>query len=263
MTHRLDGARLKVIRAQEHLDSLRAEIGMYLHSGVDEVVSHGQDEAGEYNSTLRVKVPPPLRLSTIVGDCVTNARAALDYVVWELASRYFHPAFDKTNPDDRRIVSYPIFRDPNANGYKDRLNRLANRRVPTDAIDRIKSTQPYNAGYEPLWSLHELVNTDKHRAPLLTIGHLGRVGIDFAEPASVNLQHGGSVIIGAAITRFTTPDLGATGVTIRSDKMHVNAQAQVFVTLQDVPVPREPVERTIEQIIKTVADVVPRFDAFL
>src|SRR5437588_3554710 len=51
---------------------------------------------------------PPLRLSTIIGDCVTNARAALDYIVWELAQRYFQPPFDIAKFSDRRIVSFPI-----------------------------------------------------------------------------------------------------------------------------------------------------------
>ncbi|HEY7191713.1 MAG TPA: hypothetical protein VH436_34425 [Vicinamibacterales bacterium] len=37
---------------------------------------------------------PPIRLATIVGDCVTNARAALDYIVYQLAVRYFVPLYD-------------------------------------------------------------------------------------------------------------------------------------------------------------------------
>src|SRR4051812_18603330 len=125
MNHPLDGARLKIVRAQEHLDSLKAEIEMYLHEQPHEVYSRpqtypynsrrGAAYAAYYSASIQHVLPalipgvPPLRLSTIIGDCVTNARAALDYIVWELAQRFFDPPFDLTNGNDRRIVAFPIF----------------------------------------------------------------------------------------------------------------------------------------------------------
>ena len=49
--------------------------------------------------------------------------------------------------------------------------------------------------------------------------------------------------------------------------MHSDVQMKgkvaFFVTWKDVPVPHEPVDRTLEQIVKTAADIVPRFDRFL
>src|SRR5438094_6769697 len=100
MKHPLDGARLKVIRAQEHLDCLKAEVWMYLHQQPDEVRS--QPERSPQHTWLRpthvlppiVPAEPPPRLSAIIGDCVTNARAALDYIMWELAERHFDPPLD-------------------------------------------------------------------------------------------------------------------------------------------------------------------------
>src|SRR4051812_6533280 len=142
MNHPLDGARLKIVRAQEHLDSLKAEIGMYLNEHPHEVFSHpktypydsrrGAVHAAYYSASIQHVLPPltpgvpPLRLSTIIGDCVTNARAALDYIVWELAQRYFKPAFDITDRNDRRIVAFPIYQNALDAGLKDRLDRLAN-----------------------------------------------------------------------------------------------------------------------------------------
>lgn len=100
MNHSLDGARLKVVRAQEHLDSLKAEIRMHLDEQPNVVVRSKPDP----NLDLHMlSVPPsfpvedtPLRLSTIVGDCVTNARASIDYVVWELSQKFFVPSFDQS-----------------------------------------------------------------------------------------------------------------------------------------------------------------------
>jgi len=48
---------------------------------------------------------------------------------------------------------------------------------------------------------------------------------------------------------------------LRSD-VQMQGQTSFCVTLQDVSMPRVPVETTLEQIIKTVADIVPRFDRF-
>jgi hypothetical protein len=44
--------------------------------------------------------------------------------------------------------------------------------------------------------------------------------------------------------------------------MDVNVQAAVQITSQDVSMPREPLERTLEQILNTVAGLIPRFDQF-
>ena len=51
-------------------------------------------------------LPPPLRLSTIIGDVVVNTRAALDYIICELAQRYFVPPFDPQHTLDRHL--HPI-----------------------------------------------------------------------------------------------------------------------------------------------------------
>jgi hypothetical protein len=41
----------------------------------------------------------------------------------------------------------------------------------------------------------------------------------------------------------------------------VDGKVAVFVALQNAPAPLAPVERTLEQIVKCVAGIVPRFDA--
>jgi uncharacterized membrane protein YcgQ (UPF0703/DUF1980 family) len=54
---------------------------------------------------------------------------------------------------------------------------------------------------------------------------------------------------------------------LTSDPAHyetkVETQATVYVTWQDPFMPREPVQRTIEDFVKLVANVVPRFDGFV
>jgi hypothetical protein len=271
MNHPLDGARLKIVRAQEHLDSLKAEIRMYLDEQPHEVRSQpethtrGRDQTNFYAyyaqtnpvHSLPPLVPgvPPLRLSTIIGDCVTNARAALDYIVWELAQRHFKPPFNVTDRNDRRIVAFPIYPSASDAGLKDRLNRLTDRQIPAGAIKEIEATQPYNAGYESLGWLHELVNRDKHRMPLLTVGQFDEMTVTFATPAIfVDLTKEPSTL--------TIPRDAATQNPPMQSNVQMKGEVAIYVTWQDVLVPRVAIERTLEQIIERVANTIPRFDPF-
>jgi hypothetical protein len=262
MAHPLDGARLKVIRAQEHLDSLKAEILMYLDGETNEVWS--QPTAHPYPGqpvmhSLPSIIPgdPPLRLSTIIGDCVTNARAAVDYVMWELSQQYFSPPFDITKTGDRRITSFPIFQTSADPSFENRFNALANRKVPTTAISEIKSVQPYNAGYEPLRWLHHLVNNDKHRMPLLTVANFDNLIITISTPAI--FQDLVSEPVALTIPR---DDAAENGPPFQSN-VQMKGEVALYVTWKDIAMPREPVDRTLEQIIKCVKEIIPRFDAFL
>ena len=262
MKHPLDGARLKVIRAQEHLDCLKAEVWMYLHQQPDEVRS--QPERSPQHTWLRpthvlppiVPSEPPPRLSAIIGDCVTNARAALDYIMWELAERYFDPALDiRRNPDDKRLSAFPIFSSKTDKRVKVRFNSLAKRKVPTPAITRLKRVQPYNARYKPLLSLRELVNQDKHQTLLLTIGEVGDMTVEFsAWHLSDIVREPETITIPRNLTTEKQPPF-------QSD-MPMKGKAVIYVTWKDVSMPREPVDLTLEKIIKCVADIIPGFDSF-
>lgn len=255
MNHPLDGARLKVVRAQEHLDSLKAEIAMYVSQDPYQFVAKKvHPEHSFLAPAAEITAEPPLRFGTLIGDVVTNARAAIDYVMWELASEFFDPPIDLAKANDRRITAFPISEgpaDPGHVGHVDRLNRLAKRKIPTTAINEIKAVQPYNSGDLALWWLHRLVNTDKHRVPLLTKAYAGShasiypVGEDTAE------------IIHPDGTRQRNAYVEINGVQV---KMQHTLSLQV--TLKDVLMPRGPIDRTLEQIIETVANVVPRFNRF-
>ena len=259
MNSPLDGARLKIIRAQEHLDSLKAEIRMYLDEQPHEVRSQPA-KYGHRSSDLQMLPPlipeePPLRLSAIIGDCVTNARAALDYIVWELVQRYLDPPFDSTNRNDRHIVTFPIYQSPTAADLKARLDGLTKRKIPARAITEIQAAQPYNAGYEPLGWLHKLVNIDKHQMLLLTIGEFDDLTVTLAMPPLYQ------DLIGKPVT-FTVPRHSITADSPLQSNVQMKGEVAIYVTWKDVPVPHVPADRTLEQIIETVANIIPRFDEF-
>ena len=239
-------ARLKVVRAQEHLKALKSDIRSYLDTHPYRITVQKHGEGPPYPYPIVTK-EPPLRLSTLIGDCLTNARAALDYIVWQLAVRYFSDP-PLIPDDDRRWVSFPIYIDKSDAGLSNKINRLTNRKIPTDAIDEIIAVQPNDRRYESLWWLHELVNADKHRMIHLTTTMFPTftwIEIEGIGPIFPGFGHH----LGAAASSGSEP-------------MEMKAQNPVCVTIDDIAMPREPVDRMLEQIIKTVTNVVPRFDRF-
>jgi hypothetical protein len=82
MAHPLDRARLKLARAEEHINAFGEESVPYLNSNFCHLDFH---DDGEFrNAFLVVSEPPPMHLSVILGDCLHNIRASLDYLAWEL-----------------------------------------------------------------------------------------------------------------------------------------------------------------------------------
>jgi hypothetical protein len=243
----LDGSRLKVVRAEEHLNSFKTEIRSYLDTQPYEVVREQGNNT--WTVVVRLKEKPPIRLGTIFGDCLNNLRAALDYIAWQLASRYSPKQLIVGH--DR--PSFPIYID--AKKYS--AQGLSKYGVPAQAVDEIERVQPYHTGYELLGLLHALVNEDKHRLPLLTLAHASANELEIRTPQ-------GRIIGSGGLTTLTTPAFSLTAEDATSgDDVEVNAQVTVFVTLQNVAMPRAPIDRTLELIVKCVADVIPRFEPFL
>jgi hypothetical protein len=287
MNHPLDGAKRKVVWAEKHLSALQDEIGRYLDSHPYEIPTEHEGDVVAVRPAI-VKVEPPLDLGCIFGDCLANLRACLDYIAWQLAVR-----FAATAPivgKDR--IQFPLARK--AADFKPKP--LADKHsFPASAISLIESVQPYQAGHEPLGLLNSLVNEDKHCLPLLTIAYANSASIEVrvaGPPAEIVMyQPAGSkaVIIGhassgmivqrlpadadpndpslllklmaeAVTTAGNTASPGTSEQQPRSVK--VDGQVAVFVSLQNPLVPLEPIERTLEQLVKCVADIVPRFEPF-
>ncbi|HYT68956.1 MAG TPA: hypothetical protein VEL51_21205, partial [Vicinamibacterales bacterium] len=201
----------------------------------------------------------PPRLSLLIGDCITNARAALDYIVWELASKYFSPRVDLRSREDRRITAFPIFEhSATEQGYKDRLNRLAARQVPAEACAEITAVQPDVSGNQALFWLHELVNHDKHRMPILTIGVFENADIRIPEfRGHAWLIRGEFRNTGLAVKAERDLLSG-----IQSGHVQVDIEPAVSIGCRNLPLPVPRLDRTLQQIIETVANVIPRFDRF-
>lgn len=72
MTHPLDGARLKVVRAKEHLKSFNEDAWRYVSTDPYDVVSKFEGDIICVEGVVTAEPPPAL--ACIVGDFVTNLR---------------------------------------------------------------------------------------------------------------------------------------------------------------------------------------------
>lgn len=105
----------------------------------------------------RAKEAPPIDLALILGDMLTNLRATLDYLVWQLVLA------NNQTPTDRN--AFPCVRQ-GVNWKSARNDRLAG--VAQRWADEIDNLQPYHRTQQPerhlLAVLDGINNLNKHRA---------------------------------------------------------------------------------------------------
>jgi hypothetical protein len=169
----LDSARLKVERARHH----RADFVLHGSKWCDEVsrthkppVRRRDEDLGDgleavvYEVDEAAILPPPI-LSLVLGDALTNFRAALDHTAWSLSADA-----NGGSPPSPTQIQFPI------TASEDDFNNELRRRLPNvakHAVEAIRRRQPYKNGAQapnhPLHLLKELVNADKHRGVSVTI----------------------------------------------------------------------------------------------
>jgi hypothetical protein len=275
----LDGAKLKIVRAQKHLDCLNREIGAYLDTKPYKVPVSRRGQLIRIGSPFITSDPPP-DLGCIFGDCLNNLMSSLDYIAWELGTK--HTPIAVLTGRHGSSLHFPLHKnagDFSTNGRPKLENRFS---FPTSVVDVIESVQPYQAGYESLGLLSKLVKSDKHRLPLLTVATPDANSINCTvsgitltlvstgtppadgviapviDPNSPEVQRM------AALIQEIQRNAALPGTTEVEDPPDVKMdyEVEVFVSLKDFPVPREPVDVTLTNIFKCVSDIVPRFEPF-
>ncbi|MDI9907988.1 hypothetical protein [Rhodococcus sp. IEGM 1406] len=154
----------KLERAKQHLALLDASITAFRALDAYEFVpKEGEPPQDKRLAVIeyhvKVKSELPDSWGVIVGDILTNLRAALDHSV-------FGHAADRNalSPKHVKAMSFPILTDP-VKGFAGPTKTLGALVDPT-VLAVVESRQPYNVS-DPatarLQVLNELVNVDKHR----------------------------------------------------------------------------------------------------
>jgi hypothetical protein len=151
----LGGARLKLERGREHVQSLLAEARTFLEGNPYRIEVVERDDQRVF--VLRASADPPPRLAVLAGDAAHNLRSALDLAVCELVARNGGSVTEDT--------AFPIVKE--RSGLRPGLARL--RGAPTSAVDVVRELDPCRDGNPSLWRLHRLDILDKHRL-LMVVG---------------------------------------------------------------------------------------------
>jgi hypothetical protein len=219
MTEHFSSARLKIERANQHANALKASIQRWLEDRPYELALDFDAQAGEYSLVIHVtrKIPP--EWSVVAGEVIHNLRSALDHIIYDLG------------PVERS--EFPIFIDEDKFLNKGRGGGLFQIRGVTNESARafIKQLQPFRArkaGLDPtlhrFWILNELSNADKHRLlnPLGVITGAGRFRLNPGGQltlAPVEVRADGPVEDGAVLARWRIrlPPGGKGHVTVEGD----------------------------------------------
>ena len=152
----------KLTRAGEHLDALEAAIGEFLDSEPFRPRPGADTETEE--SVIRIQIvraPPVVEWGVAIGDVLHNLRSFLDHLVWHLGGN---------PPPNEDTSEFPIFLD-RVKYRRQGIERVVG--APPEAQAIIEDLQPFQRGHEahldPLWSLYELSNADKHRLLHLSV----------------------------------------------------------------------------------------------
>jgi hypothetical protein len=254
MNHPLDGVREKIVRAEAHLATVRAEVQS--HKNKCTVLAKKHRNADSLFDLYANFPTPDLSLSCVISDCINNLRTALDYLVYELASRSGEPAIHSLFPICNTSNTYH-------RQVEDR-DRLHN--VPDKAQSIIESLQPYNAKggkrfSHPLYILNKLTSAEKYQMLSLTV-------VCRAHPVFIlNEPNGRTEIEGTSITeafqhgaRFFEHCL--TG--IQFDEAVMLIQRGIYLPFKDLPWADSSVDTVLSKVVWFVkCQVVPRLSHFL
>jgi hypothetical protein len=156
MSHPLDGIHAKLQRADETLATLKDEVAAFLATRPYKETREVDPLTREERIRIDV-VDPPLRFAVVAGEIIHHLRSAMDHLYFALPGAHAKGAFPVFSDAVKYKNSPTVQRDLNA--------------VPAAARSMIDQMQPCVRGSEfkshPLWVLHDLWNTDKHR--LLTV----------------------------------------------------------------------------------------------
>jgi hypothetical protein len=283
--HPLDGPRVKVERAKSQIVTLQACLqGFFKRYPYRVVVAEFDRKAGCYS--LRVESTPPAfpnEWGVFIGEIAHNLRSALDGLAWQLALLetgvpYGRTAFPiylvgHTRRKTDAGTPFPSFWDK-----RDEVRELKS--VPRSLWTRIEAFQPYKRGnggrHSPLFLLHKLNNTDKHR--LITVvaatvsgmqvsGLSGGSTLKVGVPLHLNAKVGSVCPLPAEGVRVL--DIVNDHVQIEDGRIRTRIQCEVQVNTNITPgirfgdscdaVERLPVIRTLQRMANEVSRIIESF----
>lgn len=152
----------KVDRARQLMDELHAAVHGFLATAPYEGGIRHDDATNERVYFLKSVRQPPIGLASLVGDILHNLRSALDHLAHELV------VVGTGNEGPHRHVYFPLSED--ATRFEAETPGKVKGMRP-EAIAAIEALKPYRGGNNVLWRLHRLNIIDKHRTLIIVGAH--------------------------------------------------------------------------------------------
>lgn len=274
----LHGPRLKLRRADEHLDTIKALTNKFIARKPYTFVIEANPTPPNYIIVAKKERNlPDKELSVLIGDFAHNARCILDYIIYQLNTL---PIDDRR----RRYICFPICdkQEWYENSIKSNLAGVAPEY--TTIVERF---QPYHGakGFEndALSILREINDTDKHRAihvvgtftefTDLSFSGPGPVGTNYIAgrgPAMVigqdcSVNFGGVEIItgSGVIDKDRTIVANLTSIAPLQVNMHINAKISINFGVGNPRVEGRHVMDTLTLIYNRVKEVIGGFEQAL
>lgn len=191
--------RLKVDRAQVHLDSLNGAVERFLKENCRAVIEF-EAETNEHVMSAQIDAQPPAYLSVVAGDCVHDLRSALSHLAFDLAQA------NSTGPLSEAAekgLDFPICESPES--FRSQRNSRIKWIAPA-AQELIEAMQPYQGDdWRPLAFVHELNRVDKHRKLNLVTASLKRNTALVNANKSFTFTAPGPIEDGAQLMRWQAP----------------------------------------------------------
>lgn len=249
ITHPLDGAIARLDRTDRHFDELKASIQRLDQANHSQLIAAHYEHAkalkipagirrGFLSTQRPVVIPPPLEMAAIVSDIIHNLRAALDYLVFELALYDSRAEQNGTQFPIEEVKCRVSPKGKIIGGFDTRRDTFL-RGVSDPHVSAIETLQPYS-GVTWTETLRDISNPDKHRK-IVTIdgGWAMHTTIEGGRPGSFKGRPG---------TVF--PGIGKDGADI-----YAEFQYAIEVAFSD----RSPVLKTLEILKSAVRDTIDSF----
>ncbi len=164
-----EAPRLKIKWAKKHIADLDAALWQFIHADFCGLSIDKDPKTGNNVLKYAIHTPIPDEVPLMIGDAIHNLRAALDLMACEIISR--------AGKSPSQYARFPFGK--NRDDLKNFLNgaeiKFAGPDIVSLILDVIKAYR--DGGNEPLYALHALDITDKHKLliPVITVARLDNV----------------------------------------------------------------------------------------
>lgn len=248
----LRDARLKAERAKVHINELDTAIRAFLDEDPYRFLVYSDCQTRQVVYYIDSATAPPIILSPIIGDILTNLHSALDYLAyqfWLLSSRVLQ----------EEEVYFPILNGPNH--YKTVFPEKTKGFRKCD-VDFLSAIKPYKGGNDALWFIKELNNPNKHRLLLTTSVDLGKIDMgrhgERAMEREWGLKFTGKM---RAVFKYKEPIYGLkVGDVIRRDAPGIKPDTDQKIFVYDIALnePKIPKSEPVVVFLRNLSNVVDR-----